>query len=55
MGNSTKQYLIDAIRELIEHDSTSEEIILGWLNTFEQETYEDGYKDGIAACQGEHI
>ena len=55
MGNSTKQYLIDAIRELIEHNSTSEEIILGWLNTFEQETYEDGYKDGIAACQENHI
>ena len=52
---TTKKYLIDAIKDLIEHDSTSEEVILGWLDDFEDETFQLGYEEGIRACQEEHI
>ena len=52
---TTKKYLIDAIRELIEHDSTSEQVILGWLDDLIEKTYEEGYEEGVRACQEGHI
>ena len=52
---TTKKYLIDAVRELIEHDSTSEGIILGWIDDLIEETFQEGYEEGIKACQEEHI
>jgi hypothetical protein len=52
---TTKKYLIDAVRELIEHDSTSEQVILGWIDDLIDATFQEGYEEGIKACQENHI